>query len=187
MDVRQPTVRRLCVAASGSARLLATACRSGGFERWFVETDSKRGLELACTLTGCDERAVIGDLITVLRRLIADRHHSPARVTAAFHAGATHLDENGGFGGAAVERVRAMVEEFAPPIRRIPGDSGCGLAVVISAGLFEGLQRGGTPRLGWRYAAGSNAWLRVYDPFALFAPRVSRAAVGAARPASNPG
>ncbi len=171
MDVRQPTVRRLCVAASaGPAGLLAPACRPGGFERWFVESDRRRGVELAFAPPGCDEPAAIGDLIMVLRRLVADGHHGPTRVTVAFHVGMTTLDENG-FGGAAVERVHAMVEEFAPPVSAKSGDAGRGLAVVMSAGLFEDLQGEGMPRLGWRYAAGSNAWLRVYDPFAPIAPR----------------
>jgi hypothetical protein len=165
VDVRQPGVRRLCVAATaGPAGLLDRACRADGFERWFVEYDEPARLEFAFAPPGCDEPAAIGDLILVLRRLAAGGSPGAARVTLAFHVGLTTVNDHG-FEGSAVSRIRALVDEFAPPIPTQTAVAGRELAVVISGHLFEDLQEAGLPRPGWRYAAGSDAWLRVFEPF----------------------
>jgi hypothetical protein len=169
VDVRQPGVRRLCVAATvGPVGLLGMACRADGFERWFVESADAGRLELAFAPPGCDEPAAIGDLILVLRRLAAGASPGAARVTAAFHVGLTTVGEHG-FGGSAVARICALVDEFAPPIPTQTAVTGRELAVVISGHLFEDLQDEGMPRSGWHYAAGSDAWLRVFEPFVIAA------------------
>jgi hypothetical protein len=161
----------LCVAAAaGPAGLLELACRADGFERWFIEAGCSDSPELAFAPPGCDEPAAIGDLIMRLRRLVSDGSYGPARTTAAFHVGITTVDENG-FGGAAVGRIRELLNEFAPPIPTPAADDERALAVVISESLFDDLQGEGMPRLGWRYAAGSSAWLRIFEPF----PPIDRA------------
>jgi hypothetical protein len=156
MSGSQPGVRRLCVAAvTCPPGLLTAACRLRSPSGLYVEAEASDGVEMGFAPPGIHEAAMVRWLIWAVEDLSPDRlANVPAKM--AFHVGITKI-QGEGIGGPAPLRARALLRD--PVIHRAVADAK-GLAVIMSAGLYEDLRTEGLAVREWRPVPAAGAWVR---------------------------
>jgi len=156
MSGSQPGVRRLCVAAvTCPPGLLTAACRLRSASGLYVGAEASDGVEMGFAPPGIHEAAMVRWLIWAVEDLGPGRlANVPAKM--AFHVGITKI-QGEGIGGAAPLRARALLRD--PVIHRAVADAK-GLAVIMSAGLYEDLRTEGLAVREWRAVPAAGAWVR---------------------------
>jgi len=156
--MRHAGVRRLCVAAAtGSVRLLSSACQSGAAGRLYVPAEQGGAAEMAFAPPGVDEAELVTRLIAAVRRLAATMPGVPRPVLMAYHVGITRI-ENDRFSGPAVLKALALLSD--PAIQAAAAGNGDALVVVIPDGLYAELRGEGLPGRGWFPVPAAGVWMQ---------------------------
>jgi hypothetical protein len=162
-----PAFSRLCLATLGGPQPLRSIQQSDGFFRLHLDSPHGADTELAVTAPGLDEVSLVSDLITALREQVAACPALPRPVLAGFHVGIVRLTDSG-FAGVGADRVLALLRDpaiaarAAGPTGSRPLFAGPGVAVAITARLFEDLRAEGLDGDAWQPVPQADAWLRLF-------------------------
>lgn len=154
----EPGVRRMCMAVAGRPGLLASACRSGGFDRIYVFPAPGGGAESAVAPPGIDEVAFAADLVEALRAGVA-AGAGPDPGFLALDVGIVHVHEDG-FAGSAIDRVLGIVR--GDVLRELARAEQRGLLAAITEPLFSDLLGEGWPTDGWRFQPPVGIWCKRF-------------------------